>query len=46
MTSGLSGLDKRKSWLMSYSGDVVWRYRWGGVRGWGLDRADTDKRER
>ena len=30
VTSGLYGLDKRKSWLMSNRGDVAWRYRWGG----------------
>lgn len=43
VTSGLSGLDKRKSWLMSNGGDVAWRYRWGG---WGLARNHTDKRGR
>lgn len=43
VTSGLSGLDKRKSWLMNNSGDVAWRYRWGG---WGLARIHADKRER
>lgn len=43
VTSGLSGLDKRKSWLMSNSGDVAWRCRWGG---WGLARIHTDKRGR
>lgn len=40
VTSGLSGLDKRKSWLMCNGGDVAWRCRWGG---WGLARARTDK---
>ena len=43
VTSGLSGLDKRKSWLMSNGGDVAWRCRWGG---WGLARNHTDKRGR
>lgn len=42
VTQGLSGLDKRKSWLMSNSGNVAWRYRWSG---WGLGRTRTDKRK-
>lgn len=37
VTSGASGLDKRKSWLISNHGDVAWRYRWG------LAGAHTDK---
>lgn len=37
VTAGLSGLDKRKSWLISNSGDVARRYRWGG---WGVSRSD------
>lgn len=40
VTSGLSGQDKRKSWLMCNRGDVAWRCRWGG---WGLAQTRTDK---
>lgn len=41
VTVGLSGQDKRKSWLISNSGNVARRYRWSGWRG--LSRSDKQE---